>query len=77
MAQKFRKVSKIAKNHAKTAETRSRLVRTSPGVPKQCIQTNFTIADAMRVVLPPHSAAGAKEMYAALSSLDFDLLVEV
>ena len=45
----------------------------------RCLYTTFeaeTELDNIRVALPPHSAAGAKEMYAALSSLDFDLLVE-
>ena len=39
----------VVKNHAKMMEN-------------ECIPTNSTIADAMRVVLPPHSGAGAKEM---------------
>ena len=65
----MQKRRKTPRNHRKTIQ-RPPSLRINPNT------ANSTIAGAMRVVLPPHSAAGAKEMYAALSSLDFDLLVE-
>ena len=70
------KRSKIMQKRWKTRRNHRKPIQRPPSLRINPNTANSTIAGAMRVVLPPHSAAGAKEMYAALSSLDFDLLVE-